>query len=238
MIYCQMCGKPLADGSRFCDGCGSPIVSVQNNPEPPKKSKKGPIIAVILISAVGLTILGAGIFAIVWFAGKAKASRETEETYSYTESSEETEKTSETTDDILTTGEPTDEPTDETTEETTEETTGETSRKNGKTLEEAIDPEELQKTIDNMKESDTFKNTYKDATIVVSGNTITYKYYYKMTMTDDEMAQVKENIDNSGLGGQIDGMKNSFELAYGVRPEKIAFEYYTADGILITCVEG
>ena len=238
MIYCNNCGKPLADGSMFCDGCGSPVAGPQNAPMAPKRSKKGPVIAIIA-SAVGLSLLGGGIFAAIKFAGKAKAPKETEdETYSYTESSDDTDETTETTDDILTTDEETSETTNETTtEETVESSIGETGDDETKTLEKAISPEELQRTIDNMKDSDTFRNNYKDATIEVRGNTITYKYYYNKEMTEDQRAQVKQNLENSGLREQIDGMKDSFEKVYGVRPERIAFEYYTADDILIACID-
>ena len=29
-MYCSKCGNQIADGSRFCSFCGSPVVEVQN----------------------------------------------------------------------------------------------------------------------------------------------------------------------------------------------------------------
>lgn len=107
-----------------------------------------------------------------------------------------------------------------------------------KSIEEAVKPADLQKMVDEMKENSLFKSVYKDASIEVKGNNVTYKYYYKQSMNEAQIAQVKKSLEGSGLEKQIDGLKDSFKKSCGIRAEKIAFEYYTGDGELIATVEG
>ena len=107
-----------------------------------------------------------------------------------------------------------------------------------KSLEEAVKPADLQKMVDEMKENSLFKTAYKDASIEVKGNSVTYKYYYKQDFTDDQIAQVKKKLEGSGLEKQIDGLKDSFKKSVGIRAEKISFEYYTASGKPIATIEG
>ena len=106
-----------------------------------------------------------------------------------------------------------------------------------KTIEAAIKPADLQKMVDEMKENSLFKSVYKDASIEIKENTITYKYYYKNDYTDDQIAQVKEKLENSGLDKQIDSLKDSFEKSCKIRPDKVSFQYYTANGTHIATVE-
>ena len=63
-----------------------------------------------------------------------------------------------------------------------------------KTIEAAIKPAELQKMADEMKENSLFKSVYKDASIEVKDNTVTYKYYYKQDYTEDQIAQVNPEL--------------------------------------------
>ena len=46
-MFCSKCGKQLADGARFCDGCGTPIGSVRKT-----KPTKGPNIGAVIMAAV------------------------------------------------------------------------------------------------------------------------------------------------------------------------------------------
>lgn len=41
-MNCTNCGKALADNVRFCDGCGSPVVSAQVTPQPPVQNQQVP----------------------------------------------------------------------------------------------------------------------------------------------------------------------------------------------------
>ncbi len=107
-----------------------------------------------------------------------------------------------------------------------------------KTIEAAIKPAELQKMVDEMKENSLFKSVYKDASIEVKENTVTYKYYYKQDYTPEQIAQVKEKLENSGLEKQIESLKDSFEKSCKIRADKISFQYYTASGELIANIEG
>ncbi|MBP1568177.1 MAG: hypothetical protein J6U36_05995, partial [Oscillospiraceae bacterium] len=89
-----------------------------------------------------------------------------------------------------------------------------------------------------MKQNSLFKSVYKDASIEVKNNDVVYKYYYKASMNDEQIAQAKKSIEGSGLDKQIDSLKDSFKKSCGIRPDRIAFEYYTADGVSIATVEG
>ena len=107
-----------------------------------------------------------------------------------------------------------------------------------KTIEAAVKPADLQKMVDEMKQNSLFKSVYKDASIEVKNNDVVYKYYYKASMNDEQIAQAKKSIEGSGLDKQIDSLKDSFKKSCGIRPDRIAFEYYTADGVSIATVEG
>ena len=102
-----------------------------------------------------------------------------------------------------------------------------------RTLEDILEPDELQSMIDEMKENDLFKNYYRDATIVIEKNDITYKYWYKQEYTDEEIETLKAQLEESNLYDQIDGLKESFKRSSGIRPDTISFIYYSSDNKLI-----
>lgn len=102
-----------------------------------------------------------------------------------------------------------------------------------KTLEKSVKPAELQKMVDEMKESALFKSTYKDASIEIKENSITYKYYYNKSLTEEQIAAVKAQLEKSGLDKQIDSLKSTFKKSTGIEPDEIAFIYYTADDVEI-----
>ena len=108
-----------------------------------------------------------------------------------------------------------------------------------KTIEAAIKPADLQKMVDEMKENSLFKSYYSDADIKVSGNTITYEYWYKNEMDDDQIEAVKEQLEKSNLESQIPTLKDSIKQSYGVAEvEKISIEYYTKSGKHIVTISG
>ena len=98
-----------------------------------------------------------------------------------------------------------------------------------KTIEQQVKPAELQKMVDEMKENATFKSVYKDAAIEVKENTVTYKYWYKQELTDEQIESVKAQLEKSGLDKQIDSLKSTFKKSTGIEPDSISFIYYTAD---------
>ena len=106
-----------------------------------------------------------------------------------------------------------------------------------KTLEQKIKPADLQKMVDEMKENSLFKSVYKDASIEVKGNSITYKYYYKQSMNEDQIAAVKAQLEKSGLDKQIDSLKSNFKKSAGIEPDSIAFIYYSGDDVEIAKIE-
>lgn len=266
MAFCKNCGAQINDVDMFCGVCGAPVerneipaapvyqpaavpdpaqyldpyqapyqAPVQNYgtaPEPPKRSNKGLIIGLIAGGASLLVVIAICVSAVL-FINKAK--REIEET------TERTRRTTEETTDE-TTEETTEWTTEETTEETTDETTGETSetsRNNGeRTLEDVLDRAILQSEIDKLKETSTFKDAYKDATVEIRGNDIIYKYYYNKSMTADQIKRVRQALEQSDLKSTIEVLKDSVERACGIRPTSIIYTYYTADDVEIASIGG
>ena len=106
-----------------------------------------------------------------------------------------------------------------------------------KTIEQKISDSQIQKICDEMKEDSYFQTYYKDVKLEIEGNHVTYKYYYKMDLDDDQIDQVKESLENSGLQAQIDGLKDDFKKDCGIRPDKLSFSYYTNDDKLIVTIE-
>ena len=106
-----------------------------------------------------------------------------------------------------------------------------------KTIEQKISSSQIEKLCDEMKEDTTFQTYFRDIDIEIEENHVTYKYYYKMDLDDDQIAAVKESIENSGLEGQIDDLKDTFKKECGIRPDKLSFSYYTNDEKLIATIE-
>lgn len=106
-----------------------------------------------------------------------------------------------------------------------------------KTIEQKISPAEIEKLCDEMKEDSYFQTYYRDIEIEIEENHVTYKYYYKMDLDDDQIDAVKDSLENSGLQDQIDGLKDTFKKDCGIRPDKLSFSYYTNDEKLIATIE-
>ena len=106
-----------------------------------------------------------------------------------------------------------------------------------RTLESKIKPAELQKMVDEMKENSLFKSVYKDASIEIKENSIIYKYYYKQSMTEEQIEAVKAQLEKSGLDKQIDSLKSSFKKSTGIEPDSVAFIYYSGDDVEIARIE-
>ncbi|MBQ6018141.1 MAG: hypothetical protein IJL19_09695 [Clostridiales bacterium] len=106
-----------------------------------------------------------------------------------------------------------------------------------KTIEQKISPAEIEKLCDEMKEDSYFQTYYRDIEIEIEDNHVTYKYYYKMDLDDDQIDAVKDSLENSGLQDQIDGLKDTFKKDCGIRPDKLSFSYYTNDEKLIATIE-
>jgi len=106
-----------------------------------------------------------------------------------------------------------------------------------KTIEQKISPAEIEKLCDEMKEDSYFQTYYRDIKIEIEENHVTYKYYYKMDLDEDQIDAVKDSLENSGLQDQIDGLKDTFKKDCGIRPDKLSFSYYTNDEKLIATIE-
>ena len=94
-----------------------------------------------------------------------------------------------------------------------------------------------QKMVDEMKENSRVKSVYKDASIEIKENSIIYKYYYKQSMTEEQIEAVKAQLEKSGLDKQIDSLKSSFKKSTGIEPDSVAFIYYSGDDVEIARIE-
>ncbi len=127
------------------------------------------------------------------------------------------------------------EPTTTTTEGTTA-TSGTTANADGLTLEEALNKSDMKKQlddqIDSLKNNPRYKSVYSDIRWKAEGNTLTYEYYYAQDYTKDQIKQIKSSIEGqkSTLLSAIATAKDGCEQSLGIRPEEIAYVYYTKDG--------
>lgn len=75
-----------------------------------------------------------------------------------------------------------------------------------------------------------YSDTYSDYAMEVSGNNLTYKYYYVEELSasaDDLKAALEAESSWSDL---ITQTKDEIEKTSKIRPESVTFAYYTADG--------
>ncbi|SDA38219.1 hypothetical protein SAMN02910275_00077 [Butyrivibrio sp. INlla18] len=81
-----------------------------------------------------------------------------------------------------------------------------------------------------------YSDTYSDYAMEVTGNNLTYKYYYVEELSasaDDLKAALEAESSWSDL---INQTKDEIEKTAKIRPETVTFAYYTADGTEIFSV--
>ena len=128
------------------------------------------------------------------------------------------------------------EPTTTTTEGTTAATSGTTADAGDLTLEEAINKPEIKKQFDDqiasLLSNPRYSSVYSNIGWKAEGNTLTYEYYYAQDYTKDQIKQIKSSIEGqkSTLLTAIATAKDGCEQSFGIRPEEIAYVYYTKDG--------
>ena len=106
-----------------------------------------------------------------------------------------------------------------------------------RTIEQKISDSQIEKLCEELKEEPGFQTNFKDIKIEIEENHVTYKYYFKMDLDEDQIATLKDTLENSGLQEQIDGLKDTFKKDCGIRPDKLSFSYYTNDDQLIATIE-
>jgi len=132
---------------------------------------------------------------------------------------------------------------EQTTASTTESTTSSTAA-NATTLEEAMNQPEIKKQfdeqIDSLLSNSTYSSMYSKIAWKAEGNTLTYEYYYAQKYSKDQIKQIKSSIEGQKqtLINAIDQAKDGIELSLGVRPDEIAYVYYTKDGKEIVRIAG
>ena len=108
----------------------------------------------------------------------------------------------------------------------------------GNTLEERVSDRQLRKMEEQLMENSEIRQSFNDVKIEVSGNHITYKFYFSMYMDETQVIQAKSYLLNSNYDSQIANYKEQFEKAFKIHPSLVTFEFYTPDGISLGKVEG
>ena len=80
-----------------------------------------------------------------------------------------------------------------------------------------------------------YSDTYSDYAMEVSGNNLTYKYYY-VAEYSDSAEDLKAALEGTDWADLINQTKDSIEKETKIRPETVTFAYYTAEGTEIFSV--
>lgn len=142
---------------------------------------------------------------------------------------DETEKTTKKTKKTTTTADDDD---DETEPSETEDTTKDTTKNNsGRTLEDAISPDEL-KMMNDQAQKQYVQNdsSMKDLTIEVKGNELIYTYYFNQEFDDATAQLMQQTIDTDANKQMIKNLKGSIEAQYGVSDITITYVYCDSTG--------
>ena len=121
---------------------------------------------------------------------------------------------------------------DETEPSETEDTTKDTKKNNsGKTLEEAISPDEL-KMMNDQAQKQYVQNdsSMKDLTIEVEGNELIYTYYFNQEFDDATAQLMQKSIDTDANKKMIENLKGSIEAQYNVSDITITYVYCDKNG--------
>ena len=108
----------------------------------------------------------------------------------------------------------------------------------GKTLEERVSARQIAKMEEQLMENSDIQQSFNDVKISISGNHITYKFYFSMYMDDMQVIQAKSYLLNTNYDSEITNYKEQFEKAFKIHPSLVTFEFYTSDGRSLGKVEG
>ncbi|MBR4403634.1 MAG: hypothetical protein IKT10_00835 [Clostridiales bacterium] len=107
-----------------------------------------------------------------------------------------------------------------------------------RTLEQKISKAEIERFVNEQKQTKDYIETCDDLSLEIVGNEIYMSFRLKYSMNNDQMNQFKKGIEMYGLQNYIEPTKDEFEKRYKTRPEKISIKFYTKGGQLITNVQG
>ncbi len=107
-----------------------------------------------------------------------------------------------------------------------------------RTLEQKISQAEIDRFVNEQKQTPDYIQTCDDLTLEIKGNEVYMGFRLRYSMNNDEMNQFKKMVDVYGLKNYIEPTKQKFEQYYKVRPDKISIKFYTKGGQLICNVEG
>ena len=99
------------------------------------------------------------------------------------------------------------------------------------TLEDKIDVKEMKNQSTQQMEALGLMQYYNDFDIQISGNDVTYKYYYS-SLYDSQTTAIKNNLksNESILSDSVKAEKDAYEKEYAIRPNSITYAYYNSDG--------
>ena len=97
-------------------------------------------------------------------------------------------------------------------------------------MNQADNKKQLDEQIQSLMSNPTYKNMFKDIKWEAKGNSLTYAYYYAQEFSDDQLAQIKSNLEAQGdtLKTTVENLKAQIEKGVGIRPDSITYIYYDA----------
>ena len=113
----------------------------------------------------------------------------------------------------------------------TDDTTNDTKNNSGRTLEDAISPDELKMMNDQAQKTYVQNDSsMKDLKIEVKGNELIYTYYFNQEFDDATAQQMQKAIDTDANKQMIKNLKGSIEAQYNVSGITITYVYCDKNG--------
>jgi len=104
-----------------------------------------------------------------------------------------------------------------------------------KTLEGLMNQSDNKKMLDQQVEdllNSASGKQFKDIKWEAKNNDLTYSYYFAQDFTDEQVEQIKANMENQAdtLKTTINSVKDQLEKATGIRPDSITYAYFDNAG--------
>lgn len=99
------------------------------------------------------------------------------------------------------------------------------------TLEKLMSSDSARDKISGVRESILSQNSdiYSDYSMTVSGNDITYNYYYLPEFSDETLDKIQDSLKETDWSSTINSVKDEIEQTSSIRPASVTFAYYSAD---------
>ncbi len=107
-----------------------------------------------------------------------------------------------------------------------------------RTLEQKISKSEIDRFVNEQKQTQDYIQNCDDMSLEIKGNEIYLTFRVKYSLNNEQMQEFKRLAEMSAVRSTIEPTKDRFEKFYKTRPDKISVKYYTKGGQLICNIEG